>query len=36
MGFGFVAVILIGSFILAAVMSDDPSIDHEHDGPHTN
>ena len=31
MGFGFTAVILIGAFVLAAVMSDDPETDHHND-----
>ena len=29
MGFGLTAVILIGAFVLAAVMSDDPETDHK-------
>ena len=31
MGFGIVAVILIGAFGIAAVMSDDPETDHKND-----
>ena len=29
MGLGLTAVILIGSFVLAAVMSDNPETDHK-------
>ena len=28
MGFGLAAIILIGSFVIAAVMSDNPETDH--------